>query len=120
MTTEPSSYQPIPESEFRERADATLEYLFEKLDEEDVGGVLDMDLQDGILSIATNTGHAFVVSRHAPSKEIWLSSPLTGGLHFSYPRGQQDDWYLRDGRTLTVVLSEEVSQTTGCEFALGT
>ncbi len=113
----PSS--PLTESEFRERADATLEYLFEKLDEEDMGGVLDLDLQEGVLSIATNTGHAFVVSRHVPSKEIWLSSPLTGGLHFAYPY-KQDDWWLRDGRTLTVVLSEEISQTTGCEFTLGT
>ena len=118
MTSENLPLAPIPETEFRTRADTTLEYLFERLDEEDMGGVLDLDLQDGVLSIVTNTGHTFVVSRHVPSKEIWLSSPLTGGLHFAYP-SKNGDWSLRDGRTLTVVISEEVSQTTGCEFSLG-
>lgn len=109
---------PISDTEFRKLVSETLEYIFESLDEEDIGGALDMDLHDGILTIATHSGHAFVVSRHAPNKEIWLSSPLTGGLHFTLPK-QGLDWSLPDGRTLLVVLSEEVSQTTGCEFTLG-
>lgn len=115
-----ASGQPLTDTLYRERADATLEFLFEKLDEEDMGGVLDIDLQDGVLSIATNTGHHFVVSRHLPSRELWLSSPLTGGLHFSFPVTALGDWSLPDGRTITVVLAEEISQTTGSEFHLGT
>lgn len=106
------------ESIFRDQVSATLEFLFASLEEEDEGGALDIDLHDGVLTVATHAGHTFVINRHAPNRELWLSSPLTGGSHFSYnPR--MKDWTLKDGRTLTIVLSEEISQSTGAEFRLG-
>jgi frataxin len=106
------------ESVFREQVSVTLEHLFACLEDEDEGGALDIDLHDGVLTIATHAGHTFVVSRHAPNRELWLSSPLTGGSHFFY-NPKVNDWALSDGRTLTVVLSEEISQSTGAEFRLG-
>jgi frataxin len=106
------------ESEFRERVSKTLERLFTLLEDEDEGGALDIDLHDGVLTVATHGGHTFVINRHTPNRELWLSSPLTGGSHFSFAE-HMGDWVLKDGRTLTVVLSEEVSQSTGAEFRLG-
>lgn len=106
------------ESVFRHQVSLSLERLFLLLEHEDEGGALDLDLHDGVLTIATIAGHTFVVNRHVPNRELWLSSPLTGGSHFSY-NPAVDDWVLKDGRSLTVVMSEEISQSTGAEFRLG-
>lgn len=102
------------ESEFEECADNFLELLFEQLEEQDTEGALDIDLEQGILTIEAG-GRQFVISRHAPSRQLWLSSPLSGGLHFSSSQGGRD-WTLGDGRCLSVILGEELSMMTGTDF----
>jgi frataxin len=102
------------ESDFSKCAETFLEMLFEQLEEQDNEGILDIDLQDGILMIET-LAQEFVVSRHSPSQQVWLSSPLSGGLHFS-PSDNGRDWKLPDGRRLSVVLGEELSMITGTDF----
>ncbi len=104
------------ESEFQERAEAFLEMLFEQLEEQDSDGALDIDLQEGILMLEARNKE-FIVSKHSPSQQIWLSSPLSGGLHFD-PADAGRDWKLKDGRRLSVILSEELSMVTGTEFAI--
>ncbi len=105
----------MDESAYSAAADAFLSGLFEQLEEQDAGGALDMDLADGILKIETENGKVFIVSKHAPSREIWLSSPLSGGLHFR-PASNGNDWALPDGRRLSVILPEELFQATGVRF----
>ncbi len=110
----------ISESEFHRMADAFLESLFSQMDEQDEAGVLDIDYGDGMLTITEDEAfRQFVVSKHSVSRQIWLSSPLSGGLHFS-PSKEGKNWCLPDGRCLTVVLSEELSMITGAEFVLET
>ncbi|MFZ4125784.1 MAG: iron donor protein CyaY [Rickettsiales bacterium] len=99
------------ETEFHRFADATLAALFEQLESAyESGSLEDLDLQDGILTIKTESGQTFVVSKHAPSGQIWLASPLTGGLHFSFDEGE---WKLADGATLTERLTHELMQVGG-------
>lgn len=104
------------ESDFHKHAENFLETLFEQLEDQDNEGVLDIDLQDGVLMIETS-GQEFVITRHSPSQQVWLSSPLSGGLHFSMSDGGRD-WKLPDGRRLSVVLGEELSMATGAEFSV--
>ena len=108
---------PWSESDYHRHADAYLESLFEQLEEQDSGGALEMDLEAGALTIALGDGKTFVVNKHAPSQEIWLSSPLSGGLHFT-PEGDGRDWKLKDGRRLSVVLAEELGMAAGVKFVV--
>lgn len=44
----------------------------------------DIDLQEESLQITLASGQVWLLNRHIPSQEIWLSSPLKGGLHFGW------------------------------------
>ncbi len=106
----------LQESDFHQQADAYLESLFEQIEQQDEDGGLDIDLQDGILLIEGG-GHEFVINKHSASQQIWMSSPLSGGLHFS-PTDAGKDWKLADGRRLSVVLAEELGMVTGVNFTI--
>jgi iron donor protein CyaY len=101
------------ETEFHRIADTTIHALFDHLESAYESGLLDdLDLQDGILTIKTDSGQTFIVSKHAASGQIWLASPLTGGLHFSY-HPERNDWALADGTLLTERLTQELAQLGG-------
>lgn len=95
----------LSETEFHRIADVTLARLAEGLEPAYESGKLDeLDLAGGILTIEA-AGRTLVISKHAASKEIWLASPISGGLHFAY---KDDQWQLADGRTLPTILSLEL------------
>ena len=92
------------ETEFHRLADNMLNTMFDALEEADEKGALDVEYQDGIMTIRLPGGKQYIVSKHAPSQQIWLSSPLSGGLHFSYDAAT---WALPTGARLSGVLAEE-------------
>lgn len=105
------------ESEFERSASLYLERMFEALEEQDESGMLEIDLEAGSLTIKLGNGKIFLVSKHAPTQQLWLSSPISGGLHFiSADNGK--DWKLKDGRRLSIVLCEELRHFTGAQFEL--
>jgi frataxin len=71
------------EQEFSALAGATIERMADSLDEA-VGDRLDVDLQGGILTLTLADRSQYVINQHAPNREIWLSSPQSGGWHFSW------------------------------------
>jgi frataxin len=85
------------------------------LEPHDESGVIEVECQAGILTIGLRSGKQIVVSKHAASREIWLASPLAGGLHFSHAGGA---WALADGRTLGAVLAAELKQLAGLDIDL--
>lgn len=90
-------------------ADATLMHCYDQLDDAfECGAIDDIELQNGILSILTASGVTLIVSKHTPSRQIWLASPVLGGLHFSYDVGAQH-WALPDTRALYDVLRSELA-----------
>jgi iron donor protein CyaY len=95
-------------------AEKTLRAFADILDKFDESGDLEIDYQDGIITITLNSGKQFIVNRHAPSQQIWLSSPISGGLHFSYDDIEKK-WKLADGRTLDDILSNELKKLAGIE-----
>jgi frataxin len=76
--------------------------------------------QSGVLtlSLGPDVG-TYVINKQPPNKQIWLSSPKTGPKRYDYVilgEGQHEkqdtatgDWvYLRDGTTLSDLLTEEI------------
>jgi frataxin len=43
-----------------------------------------VDLEGGILSISLPGGGTYLINKHAPNREIWLSSPKSGAWHFRH------------------------------------
>lgn len=102
----------LDESAFETVADATLHGLFETL-EERLGDALDADLQGGILTVALESGGQYVINKHAPNRQIWMSSPKSGASHYVYDPAARRWVGTRDGRDLKTVLADELKAATG-------
>jgi frataxin len=98
----------LDETDFHRRADATLAAILDQLEPRyEAGALEELELQGGILTIRTDAGRSFVVSKHAPSRQLWLASPLSGGLHFA--ARDHGQWQLSDGRELVAHLLGELT-----------
>jgi len=100
------------ESDFHVIANATLGVMFETLERADAAGEIDVEFQDGVMTIELEDGRQLIVSKHTPSRQLWLSSPVSGGLHFS---SDAAEWKLADGRTLAGILSAELRSLANIE-----
>lgn len=72
--------------DFERQAGRVLDGLFEQI-ESQLGDWLEVDLEGGILTIELPEGGTYVVNKHGPNREIWLSSPASGAWHFSAAAG---------------------------------
>ncbi len=107
----------LDENAFQTLADETLEALMERIDAAR-GDRLDVDLVDGVLTIELAPGQRFVVNKHAPSRQIWLSSPFSGATHFGYDEGRSLWVSTRGEETLAGMLAEELAAAAGAPLAL--
>ncbi len=96
-------------SQFITFVDEKLENLAELIEQTDTNYTLeDVEYQDGVLTLTLEDDRQYVINRHTPSRQIWLSSPVSGAGHFSH---QQDDcWIDSKGRDLYKLLKEELQQ----------
>lgn len=69
---------PVTEQAFASLADSLLESL-----EEAIGAEGDAELQGGVLTIRGEVG-TWLVNKHAPTRQIWLSSPKSGARHYAF------------------------------------
>ena len=99
------------EAEFERRAAEVLDSLFEQI-EDQLGDWLDIEMTGGILQIELPDGGAYVINKHGPNREIWLSSPKSGAWHFA--AGDDGAWQSTRGtEELTVLLAGELSAASG-------
>lgn len=91
----------MSDSAFESLADSLLEAL-----EEGLGEVADAELQGGVLTVEADGG-TWVVNKHAPTRQVWLSSPKSGARHYAFDaaRGQWRDTR-GDGDLLTILAGE--------------
>ncbi len=97
----------MDEQHFHSVADRTLFSMLEALEKADESGLIDAECENGALTILIPGGKTLLVSKHTPMKQLWFSSPLSGGLHFSW-RPDTSRWQLADGRTLGDTVSHEL------------
>ena len=106
----------LEDSQFHCLADAYLESLADEVDEKDQAGHIDADINSGVLMLELESGKQFLISKHTPTQQIWLSSPVSGGLHFRYNENDSA-WELEDGRKLGTLLADELQRETGLNFS---
>lgn len=110
----------LDESHFHAYANATLMHINDQLEQAyDSGALDDLDYDEGagILTIITPDDVTFIVNKHGPSKQLWLASPIAGGLHFDFNADAQG-WLLGDGRSLKKVLADNLEQSCGMHVVL--
>ena len=97
-------------SEYHRISEEMLNSLQEALEEADQAGLLDVERQGDILTLTLASRKQLLVSKHSVSRQLWLSSPISGGLHFRF---ENNAWTLPDGRSLQAVLAEELRAMAG-------
>ena len=95
----------MQDSEFNVKVKAILDSLVEDIEDQDQECKIDIDLNDGILTLITDSG-TFVINKQSAAKEIWLSSPISGPYHFAY---SDNLWKSRNGSELFAVLTNELN-----------
>jgi frataxin len=83
---------------FETLADSLLETLEEGLDGE---------LQGGVLTVEGEAG-TWIVNKHAPTRQIWLSSPKSGARHYAFEKTEGLWRDTRGGADLLTTLSGEL------------
>ncbi|ARJ67547.1 iron donor protein CyaY [Magnetospirillum sp. ME-1] len=72
----------LDESRFASLADPLLERIADAV--EDAMDDADADLHAGILTLTLPGIGQYVINKHSPNREIWLSSPKSGAHHFGW------------------------------------
>ena len=107
----------LDESAFHAAADATLSAMMETI-EDALGDVLDVDMDGAILTIELDSGGCYVINKHASSRQIWMSSPVSGATHFGYCA--EKGWLsTRSDESLAGMLAVELAAATGKAVNLG-
>ncbi|MEX0808239.1 MAG: iron donor protein CyaY [Dongiaceae bacterium] len=101
----------MDDSSFEKLAGRTIDRLFEALDAA-IGDSAEIDIEGGILTIETADGSRYVINRHGPNRQIWLSSPKSGAWHFE----RKDD--AKGGAWVSTRGSERLDQVLASEFGI--
>lgn len=105
----------MDERAFETLAGETLARIAERL-EDALCDAADVEFRGGIVTIDCADGRQFVLNKHAPSREIWLSSPVSGAVHFAR---SADAWVSTRGPDLLEArLAADIAAATGIDVQL--
>ena len=107
----------LEDSQFHCLSDAYLDAVMEEIEAKDNDAAIEVDMEEASLVITLHNGKQFVLSKHEPTHQLWLSSPISGGLHFKYNEADSV-WQLDGGQKLGELLAKELSELSGvqCTF----
>ena len=97
---------------FETIAEKTIESLFEATMRE-LGDMAEVDLEGGIMNVELDDGRQYIINKHSPNRQIWLSSPLSGAHHFSFDEDAGVWASTRDSGQLLSLLEDEFASIKG-------
>ncbi|MCH8112623.1 MAG: iron donor protein CyaY [Proteobacteria bacterium] len=106
----------IDEAAFESLAAQTLQRFAARI--EDATMELEVDLVEGVLNIETADGATYLVNKHSPLRQLWLSSPVSGAGHFDYNAANKTWESTRGGEPLEKILERELSAAAGAPVTL--
>lgn len=92
----------MTDAAFESLADSLLKAL-----EEEIGDHADAELHAGVLTVEADAG-TWIVNKHAPTRQVWLSSPKSGARHYAFDAGSGTWQDTRGGDDLLATLSGEL------------
>jgi frataxin len=79
---------------------------------------VDVDCDGSVLSIELEDGRVFILNRHRPLKQLWLSSPISGASHYSWD-SDAANWTGTKGQgALDILFSADLTKALGEEITL--
>jgi frataxin len=99
-------------------ASRLLERFYDRM-ESVLADVAEVDYEGGILNVTLEAGGTYVINKHAPTQQVWLSSPRSGAWHFALDAASGAWRDTRQGKDLIELLSGELEAATGIAVALG-
>ena len=93
----------IDETEFETLAESMLQRVCRAI--EDASDDIDVDLHGGVLTVELEDGRIFMLNKHAPMRQLWLSSPISGAMHFCHAGGKWPS--TRGARELAATLIDD-------------
>lgn len=103
-------------TEFHTLAKIEIEYIANRLEEQDKNYQLDIDFDHEILYITLPDDGQYVINQHVPTMQIWLSSPISGAAHFTYNQ-ELNLWVAtNDKKSLRDVIFTELSNFINMEL----
>lgn len=105
----------LDDTSFARLADGALDRLMAGI--EDRCPDAEAELEGGILTIELKDGGKYVLNKHGPLKQLWLSSPKSGAWHFAHDEAKREWRSTRGPETLDQVLARELSEATGASVA---
>ena len=90
---------------FIKLASQEIEYLYEAIESKLLDG--DIDLINDVLYIYMDHGD-YVINQHSPSKQIWLSSPISNAGYFDY-HFDKKQWLDKNGLSIRTRLSNDLN-----------
>ena len=83
-------------SSFTKRASEAIQSIYDLLENSNFEG--DFDFISDILYIYTEKGD-YVINQHSPTKQIWLSSPVSNAGYFNYV-AEKSEWLDKNNLSL--------------------
>jgi frataxin len=68
----------------------------------------EVDFEGGVLTVELENGRQYVLNKHAPTRQIWLSSPLSGASHYGFDEASASWKNTRGGDDLIALLDKEI------------
>lgn len=82
--------------------------IIQIIEDGDIDGLVDIAMDGGVYTIDIKNQRAcFTINAHAPSKQIWLVSAMSGPYRFDY---DGSDWIDRRGVNMLDLLRDELMQ----------
>ncbi|HVY98760.1 MAG TPA: iron donor protein CyaY [Dongiaceae bacterium] len=109
----------MDERDFDRLADRVIQGLMDALEEQLADA--EIDLEGGILTVSLPDLGSYLINKHRPNREIWLSSPRSGAWHFAHD--PEDGWIstrvVENARpNLHRLLADELADATGAPVLL--
>jgi frataxin len=115
---------PFTQSEYLQSIHDTLEHISESIDTMIDSGQLsgfmnsnnaevEIDSSDGVLHLQLGDVGTFVISRQTPSRQLWLSSPISGPWHYTYDHKMKDWVCTKGGPSFFDRLEKEIGTAIG-------
>lgn len=97
----------MDEKQYRDLVEACLNHWLDVL--EASAGFDELDLADGVLQAETEDGKTFILNRHVPLRQVWLSSPVSGAHHYAFDEAAGTWHSTRGGEALSDRLSADLA-----------
>jgi frataxin len=100
----------LDETIFHENSEKALNQLLEFAENLENTHEIEVNLDSGVLSIIMPDDKEYIINKHTPSRQIWVSSPYSGAGYFEF---NQNNWVPKrsdaaKGKSLHAFISEEI------------